>query len=58
MSARRWQIGDERLTVREIAQRAGLRKNTVFRRLERGIRGVALLSPSLPRNLRRSGRLQ
>ena len=52
-SPRRIQVNDERLTVAEIAARAGITAAGVRLRLQAGLRGAALVAPPLPRGARR-----
>lgn len=54
MSARtraaRYVVGSERLTVSEIASRAGVSVQCVYQRIRRGDRGVSLVAPAPPRD--------
>lgn len=44
---RRYPVGDERLTVTQIANRAGLHPQTIRDRIARGMKGADLLRPSV-----------
>lgn len=41
----RYDVGDEALTIPEIAKQAGATRTAIYDRIERGVRGLELLSP-------------
>lgn len=54
----RFEVGDEMLTVSQIAERAGVADTTIYARLNSGIRGLDLLAPANRGNYERLNRLK